>query len=65
MRFLHKNEDNSKRIYYESPVKEEIKQIEKLGIKVFSADEYYELLTYYLPGENKLFLSQRKAVLNN
>lgn len=56
---LAQKQDDSKRIYYNTPNDEEIKQIEKLGIKVFSTSEYYELLTHYLPGENSIFSPQK------
>ena len=57
-----KKQDSSKRKYYATPNCEEIKEIENLGIKIFSYSEYYELLNHYLSVDHRLFLNSLESV---
>lgn len=57
-KILAKPQDNGKRKYYSTPNQEEIARIEKLGIKIFLYQDFYELLEYYFLKKSVMFLTR-------
>lgn len=59
-----KLQDNRQRTYYNTPDREEIDRAQRLGIKIFDYQEFYELLESYIDQQDVMFLTREDPVFH-